>query len=124
MQKTKTNRFNGISGYFVIGFLLLFTAHFFWVTLITPALFMFENTPFVIIRIITTALIGMCCISVGLILFMFWKFTIPIMLSAIVAGILCVDPGILTDIIGFIIIALIITIQIINSKRKKPAIAI
>ena len=88
--KSRASRFNGIPGYFMMGFLLIFAAHFFWVTLISPALFMIGITPLVMVRIIITASIGMFCIGMGLFRFMFWKLSIPWMLLAIGAGVLCV----------------------------------
>ena len=117
-----TSRFNGVPGYFIMGFLLLFAAHFFWVTLISPALLLIGITPLIMVRIIITASIGMFCIGIGLVRFMFWKLTIHWMLLAIGAGILCVDPGLLTDLIGFVLIALIVAVQVIQGKREKATV--
>ena len=61
----------------------------------------------------------MFCIGTGLVRFMWRKFTVPLLLLAIGAGILCVDPGLLTDLIGFALIAMIIAVQVIQRKREK-----
>ena len=118
-QKSRTSRFNGVPGYLLMGFLLLFAAHFFWVTLISPALLMVEITPLVMMRIIITASIGMLCIGLGLFRFMLWKLTVPLLLLVIGAGILCVDPGLLTDLIGFALIVLFVAVQVIQGKRER-----
>ena len=123
-EKSGTNRFNGVSGFLVMALLLFFAAHFFWVTLINPALLIIGITPLVILRIIITATVGMLCIGAGLVRFMLWKLPIPYLLLAIIAGILCVDPGVLTDLIGFVLIALIVTLHIIQGKREKAVAAI
>ena len=123
-KSPRASRFDGVTGYFMMGILLLFAAHFFWVTLISPAMFIPGDTPIAMIRIILTASIGFLCIGVCLYRFMFWKLTVPWVLLAICAGILCVDPGFLTDLVGFAIIALIVAAQVINWKRDKTAVAV
>ena len=122
--KYQTSRFDGVAGYFIMGFLLLFAAHFFWVTLISPVLFTFEITPLVMIRIILTASIGMFCIGVGLVRFMLQKLTIPFLLLALGAGLGLIDPGIVTDLIGFALITLVVSAQVIQGKRQKATMAI
>ena len=117
-------RFTGIAGYIVTGLLLIFAACFFWITLINPALLIIGITPLGMLRIIITALCGMCCIGLGFHWFMLRKFTIPWMLLAIGAGILCVEPSVITDLIGIIIVVLIVTIQVIHSKRDKAMLAL
>jgi len=123
MQKSRTSRFNDIPGYFITGILLLFSAFFFWITLINPALLMLGDTPLIMLRIIVTALFGMFIIGTGFVWFVKRRLPVPLMLLAIGAGILCVDPGLLTDLIGFALIALIAAVMVIRWKREKVAVA-
>jgi len=119
--KYRAYRINGIPGFLALGLLLVFTAYAFWVTVIGPALFIPSITLLVMVRIIVTALCGMFIICTGLVWFIIRKITIPWMLLAIGAGVLCVDPGTLTDLIGFAIIAVIVAVQVIQRKRDNTA---
>lgn len=123
-KKFRTRRFSGILGFLMIGLLLLFSACFFWATLISPALLAFGDTPLIVLRIIITALFGMFLIGAGLVRFLLRKFTVLWMLLAIGAGILYVDPAILTDLIGFAIFVLIVSVHVINWKRNKAAVTV
>ena len=115
---------NGVPGFIMTGLLLLFSACFFWVALINPALLMLGETPLIMLRIIITALLGMFIIGTGLVRFLLRKFTVLWMLLAVVAGVLCVDPAVLTDLIGLALIALIVAVQVIQGKRDRAAVAV
>ena len=103
--------FAGIPGYLLTGLLLIIAACVFWITLINPALLKTGITPPVMLRVILTALCGMFCLGTGLFWFILRKLTVPWLLLAVGACILCVEPGVLTDFLGF---ALIILIAAIN----------
>ena len=119
-----TRRIAGVMGYILTGLLLFLAACVFWITLINPALLVLGDTPLVMLRIIITAMCGIFSIGAGLMWFILRKFTIPWMFLAIGAGILCVEPGIITDLIGISIVALIVTIQVIHIKREKTLVAV
>jgi hypothetical protein len=118
-----TSRLNCVPGYLVIGLFLFLSACFFWITLINPALSKLGDTPLIMLRIIMTALFGMFIIGTGILRFIIRKLSIPWLLLAIGAGILCVDPGVLTDLIGIILIALIVAVHVFHGKREKAEMA-
>ena len=121
--KFQARRFSGVLGYFMTGFLLLCSAIFFWIILINPSLLMLGDTPLTMLRIIITALCGMFIIGTGLVRFLLQKLKVRWMILAMGAGILCVDPAVLTDFIGFAILTLIISIQVVRWKQEKAAVA-
>jgi UPF0716 family protein affecting phage T7 exclusion len=43
------------------------------------------------------------------------------MFLAIIAGLLYVDPGVLTDLIAFVLVAVIVGVQFVQQKRAKDA---
>src|SRR5215469_6513062 len=99
--------------------LLVITAYFFWITILNPTLLMTGITPPFMVRIIITAFCGLLIMGTGLFSFILRKLKIPLLILAISAGVLCVDPGVLTDIIGFSILLLVIAWQVIDMKFKK-----
>ena len=101
--------------------LLLVLAIFFWVVLISPALLLNSNVPLIMLRIIITALLGMFIIGTAIFQFVLKKLTLPWMFLAIIAGLLYVDPGVLTDLIAFVLVALIVGVQFVQQKRAKDA---
>jgi len=119
-QKTRST---GVLRFLITGLLLLIAAYAFWVTLINPVLLKTGITPLVMLRVIATALCGMLCLGTGLIWFILRKFSIFWMLLAVGAGILCVEPGVLTDFLGFALIVLILTVQFLQGKQNKTATA-
>ena len=120
-QESGTSQFTGIAGYLITGLLLILAICVFWITLINPALLTTGIIPLVMVRIIITALCGMLCIGTGLIRFILKKFTVLWLFLAIGAGILCVDPRVLTDLIGFALVAVIVAVQLIHWKQDKTA---
>jgi len=50
--------------------------------------------------------------------FMLKKVPVPLRLVAVIGGLMAIDPGYLTDIIGFVLIGLVFVVQIIGVKQK------
>jgi hypothetical protein len=123
IKERKPYHFTGISVYFMIGFLIVLTGYIFWINLISPALLMDGITPLVMARIILTALFGLFCLGVGLTGFLLRKMSIPLRFLAIAAGLGCLDPAVITDLIGFAFLALIVSIQLVQGKLEKAALA-
>ena len=115
------HHFASIPVYIMAALFLISTVYVFWINLIYPALSM-TGTPLVMVRIVITALIGMFCLGSGFIGFLFRKMSVPCRLLMILAGLGCLDPAVLTDFIGFAIIALVIAVQVIKGKREKTVI--
>ena len=118
------SRLNRVPGYLVMGLLLILFACFFWLTLLNPALLMIGDTPLIMLRIILTALFGMFIIGTGILRFILRKIKIPWMLLAIGAGTLFVEPSILTDLIGIILITMIVAVHVFQWKREKVEVAV
>jgi UPF0716 family protein affecting phage T7 exclusion len=49
------------------------------------------------------------------------KVPIPLRFAAVIGGLMAIDPGYVTDIIGFVLIALVFALQIIGARKEKTA---
>jgi TRAP transporter 4TM/12TM fusion protein len=92
---------------------------------IIPYIFVFNPTmlwvgasPLNVIQIIITSFIGMFGLAAGIEGFMLKKVPVPLRLAAIVGGLMAIDPGYVTDIIGFVLIALVFVLQVVGVKRE------
>jgi TRAP transporter 4TM/12TM fusion protein len=92
---------------------------------IIPYIFVFNPTmlwvgasPLNVIQIIITSFIGMFGLAAGIEGFMLKKVPVPLRLAAIVGGLMAIDPGYVTDIIGFILIGLVLVVQVIGVKQE------
>jgi len=92
---------------------------------IIPYIFVFNPTmlwvgasPLNVIQIIITSFIGMFGLAAGIEGFMLKKVSVPLRLAAVIGGLMAIDPGYVTDIIGFILIALVFVMQLISVKQK------
>ena len=119
LQHLRKRRFMGIAGYIVSGIILISAIWFFWETLLNPALLKIDITPLVMVRIIITAFIGIFCLVSGLVGFLQRWFKALWLFLLIISGIACIDPQILTDFIGFSLIALIITVLFVQKKHQR-----
>jgi TRAP transporter 4TM/12TM fusion protein len=95
---------------------------------IIPYIFVFNPTmlwigasPLNVIQIIITSFIGMFGLAAGIEGFMLKKISLPLRLAAVIGGLMAIDPGYVTDIIGFILIALVLALQVIEARREKAA---
>ncbi|MEI0530368.1 TRAP transporter permease [Brachyspira pilosicoli] len=95
---------------------------------IIPYMFVFNpqilmiNTTFVeVIPILITSLIGMFAVSAGLEGYVFRKCNIIERILFIIAGLLSIYPEIYTDIIGIVLIAVLVILQILTRKKKAIA---
>jgi len=96
---------------------------------IIPYIFVFNPTmlwvgasPLNVIQIIITSFVGMFGLAAGIEGFMLKKVPIPLRLVAVVGGLMAIDPGYITDIIGFVLIGLVFAVQLIGVKREKGAV--
>ena len=87
-----------------------------YIFVFSPALLMIDTTPVRIVWLIITSLIGMVSLATGLEGFMLRRMSPLWRILAIAAGLMCIDPGLLTDAIGLIILAVIVTVQVIGKK--------
>ena len=121
-KQLRKRRFMGIAGCIVSGIILISATLFFWEILLKPALLTDDITPLVTVRIIATAFIGIFCLVSGLVgFFQRWYKALWLFLL-IISGIACIDPQIFTDFIGFSLIALIITVFLVQKKHQNAAV--
>ncbi|MCL2067975.1 MAG: TRAP transporter permease [Treponema sp.] len=85
----------------------------------SPQMLLIDTTPLQVIRIVITAFIGMFSLAAGLEGFMLRKVSLPWRLAAIAGGLLLIDPGHVTDFVGLGVIAAVISVQVIQSRREK-----
>jgi len=90
-----------------------------FVFVLSPEMLFIGTTPLKIIEIVITSSLGMFSLAVAAEGFMFRKLTVPWRILALVAGISLIDPGLLSDLIGAGLIALIIVVQVMGVKRDK-----
>jgi len=118
-QETRKRRLREITLYIASGIVNVCIICFFWEFLIRPVLLNIGITPLTIARIIVTALIGVLCLGSGFLAFFQRWLKAPLFLLLIIAGMACLDPQILTDLIGFLFIALIITSLVVKKKGQR-----
>jgi len=92
---------------------------------IIPYIFVFNPTmlwvgasPLNVIQIIITSFIGMLGLAAGIEGFMLKKVPVPLRIAAVIGGLMAIDPGYVTDIIGFVLIGLVFVLQMIGVKQK------
>jgi len=95
---------------------------------IIPYIFVFNPTmlwvgasPLNVIQIIITSFIGMFGLAAGIEGFMLKKVPVPLRIAAVIGGLMAIDPALITDIIGFVLIALVFVLQTFGVKREKAA---
>lgn len=82
---------------------------------ISPDLIMI-NPSITVVSSIATAIIGICCVSIGLTGFFKVKMNMTERILFVVAGILTLKPGYKTDLLGLI---LIIVVYYLQTRRMK-----
>ncbi|MDR3284238.1 MAG: FxsA family protein, partial [Treponema sp.] len=70
-----------------------------------------------VIRIICTSVIGMFGLAAGLEGYMFKRVNVIERLMAIAGGLLLIDPGLITDGVGILLIAAVVVLQLIGRKK-------
>lgn len=84
-----------------------------------PKMLFIDATVLEVVIIIITSLIGIFALSAGLEGYMFKKLKAYEIVPLIIGGLLMIYPGHVSDIIGFVVVAAIVVMQILSSKRLK-----
>lgn len=87
----------------------------------SPAMLLIETDTLSVLVIALTSLIGIFGVAAALEGYLFTNMSIVVRLLLIVGGLLMIYPGTMTDIVGLILIAGGIFIQMALSKRAQPA---
>ncbi|MDR2150779.1 MAG: TRAP transporter permease [Spirochaetaceae bacterium] len=89
-----------------------------YIFIFSPSMLLIDTSPFQVIQIVITSCIGMFGLSAGLEGYMFKKVPLLERLMAITGGFLLIYPGLITDLLGFSLIAVVIALQLIKKNPK------
>ena len=89
---------------------------------LSPVLVLVGATPLLVLRMLTTAVIGMVALGAGVTGFWTVKLSWIERLALIAGGILLVDPGAITDLIGVGIVGSVYLAQRIRGNREAKAV--
>lgn len=87
---------------------------------LNPSMLLIDASPLQVVQFIATSLIGMFAIAGGLEGFMKRKLPIWQRILAVCGGLMMIDPKLLTDIIGIVIIGFIVFLQYVVKNPAKP----
>ena len=85
-----------------------------------PAMLLIDVTAFKVIQIIVTSLIGIFGVAAAMNGFLFQKLSWPARIVICVAGLMMMDPTVITDIVGIVLMALVLTLQFLATRKAKP----
>ena len=85
-----------------------------------PAMLLIDVTAFKVIQIIVTSLIGIFGVAAAMNGFLFQKLSWPARIVICVAGLMMMDPTVITDIVGIVLMALVLTFQFLATRKAKP----
>ena len=88
-----------------------------YVFALNPAMLFVDTTAGEVILIVITSLIGMFGVSSGLEGYMFRKASWWERLLSVAGGLLLIYPGMVTDVIGLVLVALVAVIQLLEKRR-------
>ena len=94
-----------------------------YIFVLNPSMLLLDSHILDVVQIIITSLIGMFAISGGMEGFMKKKLPWWQRLLAVGAGLALIDPGIVTDICGIVVIAFIVILQYVIKDKKKEALS-
>ena len=85
-----------------------------------PAMLLIDVTAFKVIQIIVTSLIGIFGVAAAMNGFLFQKLSWPARIVICVAGLMMMDPTVITDVVGIVLMALVLTLQFLADRKSKP----
>ena len=87
---------------------------------LNPAMLLIDTNFLEVAEIVVTSVVGMFGVAAGLEGFLMGRLAWPLRIVSIAAGLLLIYPGILTDVVGVVLIAAVVAFQV---ARRKKAIA-
>lgn len=84
----------------------------------SPALLIIDTTAVEVVRIVITSLIGIFGVSAGLEGFIKTELNILFRAMLVVGGLLLIMPSIITDIVGVVMVAIVIVLQMLAGNKK------
>ncbi len=89
---------------------------------LNPAMLFIDTTPLSVILIVVSSLIGIFGVAASMNGYLFRKMHWICRIVICVAGLLMMDPTVMTDIVGFVLLSAIVAIQYFGSKKQvQPA---
>jgi TRAP transporter 4TM/12TM fusion protein len=82
-----------------------------------PSMLFIDTTVWQVVLMVITSCVGMFGLAVGLEGYLLRHINLPERLTAIAGGLLLIKPGLLTDLMGFGLIAVVLVVQVIGRKR-------
>jgi TRAP transporter 4TM/12TM fusion protein len=92
-----------------------------YIFVMSPQLLLINATPLSMVVAVITSLVGMTAISAGLTGFLVKKLHWIERVLLVGAGLCLVDPGLVTDIIGIVVLGGIATFQALTGRKKEAA---
>jgi len=93
-----------------------------YVFALNPAMLFVDTTAVDVILIIITSIIGLFCVSMALEGFFMTKLPAWLRIVSVIGGLALIIPGLVTDIIGLGVLALVIVVQLIQKKKLQTAV--
>ena len=85
-----------------------------------PAMLLIDVTAFKVVQIIVTSLIGIFGVAAAMNGFLFQKLSWPARIVICVAGLMMMDPTVITDVVGIVLMALVLTLQFLAARKSNP----
>ncbi len=92
-----------------------------YIFVMNPALILVDTTALEVVRIIVTSLIGMYGIAGGVSGWVFTKTNPIVRIFLVIGGLLLINPSVVTDIAGIVVITVMIAFQKFMAKRAATA---
>lgn len=92
-----------------------------YICAMNPAMLLVDATPLEVVQIIITALVGIFGVSAGLSGYLYKKMNPLIRLLAIAGGLTLLVPGLLTDVIGLVLIVVVFVVQRLGAGKTAAA---
>ena len=92
-----------------------------YILALNPAMVFVDTTAIEVVSIVVTSLVGMFALSMAL--EGFYRGTLPVLFRVVAAvgGLMLIYPGILTDVIGVLLVGAVIAVQIMKDKKTAKA---
>ena len=85
-----------------------------------PAMLLIDVTAFKVIQIIVTSLIGIFGVAAAMNGYLFQRLSWPFRIVICVAGLMMMDPTLITDIVGIVLMAFVLTCQFLAARKASP----
>ena len=89
-----------------------------------PAMLLIDVTALKVVQIIVTSLIGIFGVAAAMNGYLFRRMSWPVRVVICVAGLMMMDPTVMTDIVGIVLMVLVLVYQHLAARKAKPQAAV